>query len=82
MNIRFFVRRVLGSMISITVLSGGLVAGGCASAPPRMAMVQMECRPVTCGVLGATCSVFPDGCGGVVNCGACDRDAYVLASEK
>ncbi|MCC6810658.1 MAG: hypothetical protein IT381_24725 [Deltaproteobacteria bacterium] len=29
------------------------------------------CRPATCSFLALTCGVYPDGCGGVINCGPC-----------
>jgi hypothetical protein len=33
--------------------------------------VGVSCTPNTCSGLGYTCGQFPDGCGGVLNCGTC-----------
>jgi hypothetical protein len=34
------------------------------------------CIPVTCGAQGAECGSIPDGCGSVVQCGACLSGTY------
>jgi hypothetical protein len=41
--------------------------GSCVGDPP----LPPPCVPVTCTSVGARCGSAPDGCGGVIDCGAC-----------
>lgn len=41
--------------------------GSCVGDPP----LPPPCVPVTCGSAGARCGFAPDGCGDVIDCGAC-----------
>ncbi len=35
-------------------------------------IIPDDCTPLTCAELGEGCGIFPDGCGGTVDCGECD----------
>jgi hypothetical protein len=49
---------------------GGGTANVCGT-PATAPDAGQVCTPTTCAQRGATCGVIPDGCGGVLDCGAC-----------
>ena len=54
-----------GVVVLVLIALGG---GGCSN--PSEASVD-GCAPTTCTVEGAQCDTIPDGCGGMLDCGAC-----------
>jgi hypothetical protein len=56
-----------------TSFVGALVARSVEIAPHAELTYEdgYGCWPLTCKMLGVTCGVFPDGCGGLTSCGSC-----------
>jgi hypothetical protein len=50
-----------------TLLAMGATLGKCGDVPPP------PCVPTTCEELGVICDTAPDGCGGTLECGTCDK---------
>jgi hypothetical protein len=58
---------ILVPLLALVLVSAGVLAAfGPTPSPPSPA-----CRPATCESLGKQCGIWPDGCGGTLNCGTC-----------
>lgn len=69
------------SLTSLDDLKGGKASMDAGTIPDSSTQSDSgsdasSCTPKTCAAQGAECGDIPDGCGGVLDCGACDASLF------